>query len=162
MEWVRKLQGNSDGVTQEYKYDTNRQRCCRYQKEKEKKVAWPREAKAQQSDVWSRELESAAKRKEKDRNVRRMLKEVWLNIGIEKVDMHEGITVKALLDSGATEMFMDKRIAEKHGFKLKKLERPLIVRNVDETGNNRENIIHQVEVNVFQQKPHGKNVDGCV
>jgi len=30
-----------------------------------------------------------------------MLREVWLNIGIEKVDTHESITVKALLDSGA-------------------------------------------------------------
>jgi len=36
-----------------------------------------------------------------------MLREVWLDIGIEKVDMHKGITVKALLNSGTTEMFMD-------------------------------------------------------
>jgi len=32
--------------------------------------------------------------------------------------MHEGITVKALLDSGVTEIFMDKRMVAKHGFKL--------------------------------------------
>jgi len=37
-----------------------------------------------------------------------MLREVWLNIGVEKIDMHEGIMIKALLDSGATGMFMDK------------------------------------------------------
>jgi len=43
---------------------------------------------------------------------------VWLNIGIEKIDTHKGVTVKALLDSGATEMFMDKRTAVKHGFML--------------------------------------------
>ena len=36
-----------------------------------------------------------------------MLREVWLDIRIEKVDMHKGITVKALLNSGTTEMFMD-------------------------------------------------------
>ena len=36
-----------------------------------------------------------------------ILREVWMDIGIEKVDMYEGITVKALLDSGATGMFMD-------------------------------------------------------
>ena len=30
-----------------------------------------------------------------------------MDIGIEKMDMYKGITVKALLDSGATEMFMD-------------------------------------------------------
>jgi len=39
-----------------------------------------------------------------------------LNIGIEKVDTYEGITVKALLNSSATGMFMDKKIAARHGF----------------------------------------------
>jgi len=47
-----------------------------------------------------------------------MLREVWLNVGVEKLDMHEGITVKALLDSSATRMFMNKKIAARHGFKL--------------------------------------------
>ena len=47
-----------------------------------------------------------------------MLREVWLNIRIEKVDMHEGITVKALLDSSATGMFMDRKMVAKHGFRL--------------------------------------------
>ena len=28
-----------------------------------------------------------------------MLREVWLDIGVEKVDMHKDITVKVLLDS---------------------------------------------------------------
>jgi len=67
----------------------------------------------------------------------------------KKVDTHEGITVRALLDSGATGMFMDKKTAEKHGFKLQKLKRLLIVRNMNGTGNSRGNITHQVEVNVF-------------
>jgi len=60
-----------------------------------------------------------------------------MNIGVEKLDMHEDITIKALLDSGATEMFMDKRIVARHGFKLQKLERPIMVRNMDGTNNNR-------------------------
>ena len=47
-----------------------------------------------------------------------MLREVWIDIGIEKVDMHEGVTVKVLLDSGAMGMFMDQRMAAKHGVKL--------------------------------------------
>jgi len=63
--------------------------------------------------------------------------------------MHKGVTIKALLDSGATEMFMDKRMAARHGFKLQKLERPIIVRNVNGTNNSREAITHQVEVNVY-------------
>ena len=41
-----------------------------------------------------------------------------MSIGVEKLNMHEDITIKALLDSGATGMFMDKRIVARHGFKL--------------------------------------------
>ena len=72
-----------------------------------------------------------------------------MDIGIEKVDTHEGITVKALLDSSTTGMFIDKEMAKRHSFKMMKLERPLKVKNVDETENSRGNITHQVEVNVF-------------
>ena len=39
---------------------------------------------------------------------------MWLKIGIEKVDTYEGVTVKVLLDSGATEMFVDKKFVEKN------------------------------------------------
>ena len=74
---------------------------------------------------------------------------MWLDIGIEKVDMHEGITVKVLLDSGAMGMFMNREMAKKHGFKMTRLERPLKVKNVDGTENSEGNITHQVEVNVF-------------
>ena len=72
----------------------------------------------------------------------KILREVWLDIGIEKVDMYEGVIVKALLDSSTTEMFIDKEIAKRHGFKMTKLERPLKVKNVDGTENSRENITH--------------------
>jgi len=36
------------------------------------------------------------------------LREVWLNIEVEKIDIHEGVIIKALLDSSATGMFMDR------------------------------------------------------
>jgi len=78
-----------------------------------------------------------------------MLREVWLNIGVEKIDMHEGIMIKALLDSSATGMFMDRQVAARHGFKLQKLERLIVVRNIDGTNNSRGAIMHQVECNVF-------------
>jgi len=77
------------------------------------------------------------------------LREVWLNIGVEKIDTHEGVIIKVLLDSGATGMFMDRQTAARHGFKLQKLERPIAVRNVDGTNNSREAIMYQVECNVF-------------
>ena len=63
--------------------------------------------------------------------------------------MYEGVMIKALLDSGATEMFMDRQTAARHGFKLQKLERPLVIKNVDGTNNSGGAITHQVECNVF-------------
>ena len=65
------------------------------------------------------------------------------------MDTHEGVIVKALLDSGTTGMFMDKKMVAKHRFKLQRLKRPVIVRNVDRTNNSGGAIIHQVEVNVY-------------
>jgi len=65
------------------------------------------------------------------------------------VDTHKGITIKALLDSGATGMFMDQRMAVRHGFRLQKLERPIVVKNINGTNNSAGSITHQVEVNVY-------------
>ena len=59
------------------------------------------------------------------------LREVIVKIGLERIDMQEGITVEVLLDSGATELVMSSEFAKKQGFKLKKLERLMNVRNVD-------------------------------
>jgi len=119
---------------------------------KVERAAWPREAKAQQSGAWSGEPESAAREGGSRKEVRRtfkMLREVWLNIRVEKINTHEGVMIKALLDSGATGMFMDRQTAARHGFKLQKLERPLMVKNVDGTVNSGGAITHQVECNVF-------------
>jgi len=79
----------------------------------------------------------------------KILREVWLNIRVEKVDIHERVIVKVLLDSGITEMFMDKKLAAKHGFKLQKLDRPVTVRNMDGINNSRGAITYQVEINVY-------------
>jgi len=125
---------------------------CSKQKKKEEVVVCPREEKIQQGGMWTVVLNGAAKKEDRQRDIRRMfkmLREVWLNIGVEKVDTHEGIMVKALLDSGTTEMFMDKKIAAKHRFRLQKLERPVAVRNVNGTNNSGGAITYQVEVNVY-------------
>ena len=87
-----------------------------------------------------------------EREVRRTfkpLREVWLNVGLEKVDIHEGVSVKALLDSGAMGLFMSKKLAERQGFKLEKLNKPIKVRNVDGSDNKGGSITHEVEVNLF-------------
>ena len=51
------------------------------------------------------------------------------------MDMREGITIKVLLDSGTTGMFMDRKMAAKYRFRLQKLERLVVMRNVDGTNN---------------------------
>jgi len=88
----------------------------------------------------------------RQREVRRTLKglrEVWIQIGVERINTHEGISVKALLDSGATGLFMSKKCTERGGFKLIKLEKPIVVKNVDGTENSGGTILHKVEVNLY-------------
>ena len=65
------------------------------------------------------------------------------------MDIHKGITVKVLLDSGVTEMFMDQKIVARHGFRLQKLKRPIVVRNIDGINNSIGAITYQVEVNIY-------------
>jgi len=72
-----------------------------------------------------------------------------MRVGLEKLESHEGIAVKALLDSGATGLFMDTTFAREKGFKMEKLKNPLLVRNVDRTVNAGGAITHQVECNMF-------------
>ena len=57
--------------------------------------------------------------------------------------------VEVLLDSGAAGLVISSEFAKKQGFKLKKLERPMNVRNVDESLNKEEPIENIVEVNIY-------------
>jgi len=70
-------------------------------------------------------------------------------VGLEKIENHEGVAVKALLDSGATGLFMDTTFAKEKGFKMKKMKRPLLVKNMDGSENIGGAITHQVECNMF-------------
>ena len=72
-----------------------------------------------------------------------------MEVRIEKLDNHEEVTVKTLLDSGAMGIFVDKKFMEEHGFRLEKLDRPVKVKNVDGTSNSGGNITHELECNVF-------------
>jgi len=72
-----------------------------------------------------------------------------MKVGLEKLENHKGTMIKALLDRGATDLFMDREFARKKGFKLEKLKNPLLVRNVDGIANVEGAIIHQVECNMF-------------
>ena len=65
--------------------------------------------------------------------------------------MQEGIMVEALLDSRAMELVMSSEFARKQRFKLKKLDRPMNVRNVDGLLNKEGSMKHTVEVNIYYQ-----------
>ena len=115
-------------------------------------MAYPEQGKVQQSSTWTEAPKSAARERGKQREVKRtfkMLREVWLNIGVEKMNTHEDIIVKVLLDSSTIGIFMDQKMAVRHRFRLQKLERPIVVRNIDRTNNSAEAITYQVEVNVY-------------
>jgi len=104
--------------------------------------------------------EEKAKRKEKEREKKKedirkvkgeLLREVAVKIGLERVDMQEGVMVEVLLDSGATGLVMSFESAKKQGFKLKKIEKSIYVRNVDGTFNKEGLIENTVEVNIYYQ-----------
>jgi len=72
-----------------------------------------------------------------------------MKVGLEKLENHEGVAVRALLDSGVTGLFIDTTFAREKGFKIEKLKKSLLVRNVDGTVNAGGAITHQVECNMF-------------
>jgi len=80
-----------------------------------------------------------------------MLREVMVKIGLERIDTQERITVEVLLDSGTTGLVMSSEFAKKQEFKLKKIERPIYIRNVDGTMNKEGPIKNMVEVNIYYQ-----------
>ena len=60
--------------------------------------------------------------------------------------------VEALLDSRTIELVMSLEFIRKQGFKLKKIEDLIYVRNVDGTFNKKRLIKNTVEVNIYYQE----------
>jgi len=97
------------------------------------------------------ESERSMEEKEVRKIEGRPLREVTVKIGLERIDMQEGIMVEALLDSRAIGLVMSSEVARKQEFKLKRLERPMHVRNVDGLLNKERPIEYTVEVNIYYQ-----------
>jgi len=74
-----------------------------------------------------------------------------VKIGLERINTQKRVTVKALLDSRATELVMSSEFARKQRFKLKKIKNLIYVRNVDGTFNKERPIENIVEVNIYYQ-----------
>jgi len=87
-----------------------------------------------------------------NQNNKEGLKEVMAKIGLERIDTQEEVTVEVLLDSGATGLVMSLEFVRKQRFKLKKIEIPIYVRNIDGMFNKEELIEYMVEVNIYYQE----------
>jgi len=78
-----------------------------------------------------------------------MLREIMVKISLERINMQKRVTVETLLDSRTMRLVMSSEFARKQGFKLKKIERPIYMRNVDGFFNKKKSIEHMVEVNIY-------------
>ena len=81
-----------------------------------------------------------------------MLREITVKIGLERINTQEDVMVEALLDSGVMRLVMSLEFARKQRFKLKKIENPIYVRNIDGTLNKEGPIENTVEVNIYYQE----------
>jgi len=72
-----------------------------------------------------------------------------MKVGLEKLENHEEVAVKALLDSRAIGLFIDMTFAKEKGFKMERIKKPLMVKNVNGTINVGGAIMYQVECNMF-------------
>ena len=78
------------------------------------------------------------KEKKKSVNMRKivegeLLREMTVNIGLERINIQEGIIVEVLLNSRVMSLAKSSKFARKQRFKLKKIERPIYMRNMNRT-----------------------------
>jgi len=79
--------------------------------------------------------------------------ELMISIGLRTMDTHRMVDVKALLNSGATGMFIDKKFAEGNGIAMRLLDKPIRVHNVDGMLNQGGSITHEVTL-MLSHKGH--------
>ena len=60
--------------------------------------------------------------------------------------------VETLLDNGVIGLVISSEFIRKQGFKLKKIERLIYVRNMNSSFNKEEPIEHTIEVNIYYQE----------
>ena len=111
-------------------------------------------------EVGTSDSEGTKKKEAKVRKAKEdeSLREITMKIRLERIDTQKGVTVEALLDSGTTGLVMSLEFARKQGFRLKKINRPIYVRNIDASFNQERSIEYIVEVNIYYQK-HRKKME---
>ena len=63
------------------------------------------------------------------------LRKITVKIGLERIDTQEGVTVEELLNNRAMGLVMSSEFVRKQEFQLKKIDRPIYVRNIDSSFN---------------------------
>jgi len=63
-----------------------------------------------------------------------------VKIGLKRIDIQKGITVKVLLDNRVMKLVISLKFTRKQGFKLKKIERLIYIRNMNSFFNKEEPI----------------------
>jgi len=81
-----------------------------------------------------------------------MLREVTVKIELKQEDDNEEIVVEILLDSRMIGFMISSEFVRKNKFRKKKLDRPIYVRNVNNTFNHKEPIEHTVKIELFFKK----------
>ena len=74
----------------------------------------------------------------------RIEREILFSVSITTMDTHDTVPVKALLDSGATGLFIDRQFVHKNGLKTRILPIPIKVYNVDGSLNQGGSITEEV------------------
>jgi len=80
-----------------------------------------------------------------------ILREVIVKIRLKRIDIQERVTVEVLLDSGAIMLVMSSEFMIKQRFKLKKIERPIDMRNINGFFNKKGSIEYMIKVNIYYQ-----------
>ena len=78
-----------------------------------------------------------------------MLREVTVKIGLKGIDTQEEVIVKILLNSSAIKLVMSLEFAQKQEFKLKKIVKPIYVKNINIFFNKERLIEYTVEMNIY-------------
>ena len=74
-----------------------------------------------------------------------------VTIGLIRIDTQKRVIVEILLDSRVMRLVISSEFARKQGIKLKKIERPIYMRNIDSFFNKKGFIKYIVEVNIYYQ-----------
>ena len=80
---------------------------------------------------------------------------------MKTLDTHETFNTNALLDSGATTMFIDREFAKSHKLAMQKLARAVPVHNVDRTMNKGGSITDEVNL-ILSYKGHKEHATFAV